>query len=290
MAACEAVAFTFASGAGGLGLLVVAAALVGWLAGPQAGLGVRGFTRLGRGLLLVDVLAVLSVVVAEIAGLAADAPAAVACARALLGDAYGALFWSELGLFFLAGFMLWRALWRRGLRPWVVVAASVMSAAAVTLQRYLLLVAWQTHGLLLPYRPGRYSPSWVEVAVVAGIVAFGLLLLLPAVRVIPFAPAAYDQRPVAGRAADLRRALVTAVWFAIGLAAAVAGLLLSLRVGTEAFLDPVLPASPVMFIVGLMLLATTGAVYELWPERAGALGRVATAVDGVPAAAEPPPR
>jgi hypothetical protein len=190
-------------------------------------------------------------------GLAADEPAAAACARALLGDAYGAVFWSELGLFFLAGFMLWRALWRTGLRP---------------------------------YRPGSYSPSWVEVAVVAGIVALGLFLLLPSVRLIPFAPAAYDQRPVAGRASDLRRALVTALWFTVGLAAAAAGLLLSLRVGTESFLDPVFPASPVVFIAGLMLLATTGAVYELWPERAGALGRVATACDGAPASAEPPPQ
>jgi len=290
LAACEAVAFTFASGAGGLGLLVVAAALVGWLAGREAGLGVRGFARLGRGLLLVDALAVLSVVVAEIAGLAADEPAAATCARALLGDAYGALFWSELGLFFLAGFMLWRALWRTGLRPRVVVAAGVMSAAAVTLQRYLLLVVWQTHGLLLPYRPGSYSPSWVEVAVVAGIVAFGLLLLLPSVRLVPFAPAVYDQRPVAGKAADLRRVLVTAAWFAVGLAAAVTGFLLSLRVGTEAFLDPVFPASPVVFIAGLMLLAMTGAVYELWPEPTGANRKGATACDGAPAPAEPPPQ
>jgi len=48
--------------------------------------------------------------------------------------------------------------------------------------------------------------------------------------------------------------------------------------------------NPVMFIAGLILLATTGAVYELWPERAPALGRVAIAVAGVPAAGEPPPR
>jgi molybdopterin-containing oxidoreductase family membrane subunit len=266
LAMCEAVAFTFASGVAGLGLLVLAAALVGWLSGPVAGLGPRGFARLGRGLLLVDALAVLSVVAAAIGGFASGEPAAAALARALIGEPYGGLFWSELGLFFLAGFMLWRSLLRKSLRPGVVVGASVLSLLAVFLQRYLLLVAWQTHGLPLPYRAGSYSPSWIEVAVVAGIVALGLLLFLPAVRLIPFAPAAHEERRVAGAPADARRALITSAWFALGVVVTAAGLLLCLRVGTEPYLDPVVAGSPVVFLAGLMILATTGAVYEVLPE------------------------
>jgi Ni/Fe-hydrogenase subunit HybB-like protein len=266
-AVCEAVAFALSSGAGGLSLLVLAAALVGRLSGPRAGLGARGFARLGRGLLLVDALAVLSVVVAEIAGLASSEPSVSACAGALLGNAYGSLFWSELGLLFLAGFLLWRGARRTGLGPRVVVVASVLALVAVFLQRYLLLVAWQTHGLLLPYRPGAYRPSWIEVAVGLGIVALCVLLLLPVARLIPFAPAVHDGQPVQGPVADPRRALLTALWFAAGLAIAAAGLALSLRVGTESFLDPIFPARPGVFMAGLAVLATTGAVYELVPER-----------------------
>jgi Ni/Fe-hydrogenase subunit HybB-like protein len=291
LAVCEAVAFTVSSGAAGLGLLVVAAALVGRLAGPRAGLGARGFARLGRGLLLVDSLAVLSVVAAEIAGIESSETAASACAKALLTDVFRPLFWSELGLFFLAGFLLWLAAWRTGLRPRIVVVASAISAVAAFLQRYLLLVAWQTHGLLLPYRPGSYSPSWIEIAVVAGIIALCLLLLLLAARLIPFAPAVYDERPVGGRVADLRRALLAALWFASGLAVAAVGLALSSRVGTEPFSDPIFPASPTVFIAGLMVLAMTGAVYELLPERAVVpADAAATTSAGAPATSASPPR
>ena len=59
---------------------------------------------------------------------------------------------------------------------------------------------------------------------------------------------------------------MTALWFLGGLATAGLGFVLSARVGTEPFLDPIFAGSPVVFIVGLMVLATTGAVYELLPE------------------------
>ena len=265
LAVAEAIAFALTSGAGGLGLLVVAAALVGALAGRPAGLGSRGFARLGRGLLLVDALALLAVVAAEIVGLKSGDESAAACARALLGEAYGHLFWSELGLFFLASLLLWQAGRRRGLRARVVVVAGLLATVAVFLQRYLSLVAWQTHGLLLPYRPGSYAPAWIEIEVVAGIVALGLLLLLPSVRLIPFAPLVYDEQPVAGGAREVRRALFTWLWLCAGLGLALASLGFSLRMGTEPYLDPVVFASPVGFIAGLMMLATAGAVYELLP-------------------------
>jgi len=283
----EAVAFTVSAGAGGLGLLVLAAASVGWLAGPRAGLGARGFARLGRGLLLVDALAVLLAVVTEIASLTSGEPSAEACARALLGDAYGPLFWGELGLFFLAGSVLFWAAWHRRFWPGWVVAASALSVAAVGLQRYVGLVSWQTHGLLLPYPPGSYTPSWVELAVVGGVLALSLLALLPAVRLIPFAPAAHDEQPATGPSSDGRRALVTGLWLAVGCFLAAAGLLLSWRVGTEAFLDPVVPGSPVVLVAGLAFLLTAGAVYEILPDRAATAagaGELATPT------APPPPQ
>jgi Ni/Fe-hydrogenase subunit HybB-like protein len=263
----ETVAFTLASAAVGLGLLVIAAALVGALAAPRSGLASRGFARLGRALLMVDALTVLAVVMAEIVGLAAREPAATACARALLGAAYGPMFWGEVGLFLLASLLLWQAAIRRRLRPGVVVIASVLSIVAVYGQRHLALVPWQTHGLPLPYPPGSYVPTWLEIEVVAGIVALALLLLIPSVKLIPFAPRAYDEKVVPAPGRDVRRTLVTLAWFGLGLGVAGAGLALSARAGTEAYLDPAIFGSPVVFVLGLLIVATTGAVYELWPER-----------------------
>jgi hypothetical protein len=147
------------------------------------------------------------------------------------------------------------------------VTAGLLVLVAVFAHHYLLLVAWQTHGLALPYPPGSYAPTWIECAVVLGVVALCLLLLLPSVRLIPFTPLVFDARPVQGKVNDPRRTLVTVLWFLGGLVTAGLGLALSARAGTESFQDPILGGSPVVFIVGLMVLATTGAVYELLPER-----------------------
>ena len=262
----EVAAFLMLSGAAGLGLLAGAAALVGRLAGRQAGPGTGGTTRLGGALLLALSLALPTLVAAEIAGLASDEPAASACARSLLSESYGLLFWAAFAALFSAAVLLWRAARLGKLTPRVTAGAGVLVQAGAFLHHYLLLVAWQTHGLSLPYAPGAYAPTWIECAVVLGIVALCLLLLLPSVRLIPFAPLVFQAEPAAGRGADRRRTVVTSLWFSGGLAMAGLGFALSARAGTDPFQDPILPGSPVVFIVGLVLLATTGAVYELLPD------------------------
>ena len=263
----EVAVFILLSGAGGLGILLGAAALVGRLAGRQAGLEGGGFARLGNALLLMLSLSLPSIVAAEIAGLMSDEPAVSAYARALLADVYGPLFWSEVVCLFVAAGILWRGARRGRLSPRLTAGAGALTMVAVLLHHYLLLVAWQTHGLSLPYRPGAYVPTWIEIAVVLGIVALCVLLLLPAVRLIPFTPLVFEAEPDQIRVADRRRSVVTLLWFLSGLVIAGLGLALSARMGTEAFQDPILAGSPVVFIVGLALLATTGAVYELMPER-----------------------
>jgi Ni/Fe-hydrogenase subunit HybB-like protein len=263
----EVMAFLLVAGAGGLGLLAIAAALVEHFAGTPAGLQPRAYARLGRVLLVTISLALLAVVGAELAGLLSREAAVANYARALLDRSYAPLFWCELGCLFVAGGLLWRSARRRNLRPRIVIVAGALTLIAVFLQRYLLLVAWQTHGLSLPYRPGGYCPSWVEGEVALGIVALCILALLPAVRLIPFAPLAFDTPPLPRVGGNRRRAVVTGIWFGFGLAATGAGFLLCGRVGTESFQDPILTASPVVFIAGLVMLASTGAVYELLPDR-----------------------
>jgi Ni/Fe-hydrogenase subunit HybB-like protein len=262
----EVAGFILLSGAGGIGLLLGAAALVGRLAGREAGLAARGFAQLGKALLFTLSLSLACIVAAEMAGLFSDEPAVSAYARSLLSDAYGPLFWTALVCLFVAAMLLWGAARRGALGPRLTVTAGVLAQGAVIAHHYLLLVAWQTHGLALPYQPGTYAPTWIECAVVLGILALCLLLLLPSVRLIPFAPLAFETQLAEGRVVDRRRTLVTVLWFLGGLSLAGLGFALSARLGTESFQDPVFDGSPVVFIVGLIVLATTGAVYELLPE------------------------
>jgi Ni/Fe-hydrogenase subunit HybB-like protein len=262
----EAAGFILLSVSGGVGLLLCAAALVGRLAGRRSGLEARGFARLGKALLLSLSLSLPCLVLAEIASIISDEPAVSAYARALLSDTYGPLFWTAFASLFIAAVLLWRGARRGALGPRLTVAAGVLVQVAVAVHHYLLLVAWQTHGLALPYQPGAYAPTWIECAVVAGILALCLLLLLPSVRLIPFAPLVFAGEPAEGRVVDRRRTLVTVLWALGGLAIAGLGFALSARAGTQSFQDPLLPGSPLVFIAGLMVLAMTGAVYELLPE------------------------
>ena len=261
----ETAAFLLTSFASGIALLVVAATLVEKLAGRDAGVGGRGYARLGRWLLFAVALSLSAIVAAEIASVGSRDAAVSAYGRALLVE-YGDMFWVAIGSLFVAAAVLWRALRRWRGRAGPLLVASLMVEGAVFAHHYWLLVGWQTHGLALPYEPGVYSPTWIEFAVVLGIVAVCILLLLPAVRLIPFAPLAVDLRRMK-KVRDVRRAVLTSVWILLGLVVSAIGLASSARVGTHPAMDPLIAGSPVIFIVGLVMLATTAALYELLPER-----------------------
>jgi Ni/Fe-hydrogenase subunit HybB-like protein len=262
----EVAGFLMVSLAGGLGLLILIADLVGRLAGPAAGLPSRGFARLGRWLLLTVALSLLLVVAAEIVSVGSSEGAVAAYGRSLLRD-WGGTFWVAVGSFFVAAGLLWRSARRLRGRQTMVLVAAILVEVALFLHHEWLLVAWQNHGLALPYFAGTYSPTWIEYAVEAGIVAVCILFLLPAVRLIPFAPLAVELQPRPKKVRDVRRTVLTWIWLFLALAVAGVGLAGAARVGTDAFMDPVLKGSPVIFIVGLVMLATTGALYELLPER-----------------------
>ncbi|MGD0835323.1 MAG: hypothetical protein ABSB49_01605 [Polyangia bacterium] len=263
----EAAAFLALSLGAGLGLLLLAASLVERLAAAPVGLPPQAFARLGRWLMATAALSVLLVVAAELASMASGEAAVRAYARGVLRD-YGVMFWATLVALWLAGAVLWWDSRRRRSRRAVLLLASGLAGLACLLHHDWSLIGWQTHGLALPYQAGSYAPTWVEGSVAMGLFATCLLLLLPAVRLIPFAPAAVQEGRTQ-KPRDLGRKLLTGLWLAVGLAASGAGLAGSARVGTEPFLDPPLPGSPLIFVAGLVMMATAGALYEILPERKG---------------------
>jgi Ni/Fe-hydrogenase subunit HybB-like protein len=263
----EMASFLLASGAAGTGLLLVAAGLVERTSGPQAGIGQIARGQLAAALLLLVSLALATSIASVIVGLTAGEPAVVDVARAMLSEREAPLLWGELACFFGAGFaLLWEA--RRGFRRTRrISAAAALAQVGALVHHYLQLIVWQTHGMSLPYAPGAYAPTVPELLVGGGIVAFSLLALLPAVRLIPFAPVVPEvAEPTPPPPTNWFRRFITALWAIGGGVLAALGLALSARVGTEPFLDPVLAGSPLLFVLGLCLLITTGAVYELWPE------------------------
>lgn len=266
--AVEMLAFLLTSGAGGVGLVLIAGALVDTAVGQGTGLGRHARARLAAALLLIVTLAAAASIGSVATGLVFGEAAVAATARAMLSDAYAPLFWTCVVCFFVSAAVLLRE-GRRGFRRRRrIVAAAVLAELAALLHHYVQLVVWQTDGFSLPYVPGTYAPTAVEVLVTVGIVAFSLLALLPAVRLIPFAPIVSESLPVAAPATDWWRGAVTVMWALGGAGMSAMGLALSARVGVEPTADPAVTGSPLIFALGLSLLVTTGAVYELWPMRA----------------------
>ena len=66
----------------------------------------------------------------------------------------------------------------------MVVSGVLVNLAAIG-KRILIVVPSQTHGTLLPYGTGLYSPTWVEYSVILGLLALGALLLSLFMRVFP---------------------------------------------------------------------------------------------------------
>jgi Ni/Fe-hydrogenase subunit HybB-like protein len=67
----------------------------------------------------------------------------------------------------------------------LIAIAGLMVGTAGIGERYLIVVPSQTHGRLLPYLKGSYTPSWVEISVVVGLMALEALALVLFFKVFP---------------------------------------------------------------------------------------------------------
>jgi len=66
----------------------------------------------------------------------------------------------------------------------LLVAGLLVNVAAIA-KRILIVVPSLTHGSLLPYGPGEYTPTWVEYSIVVGLFALGTLLYAVFLNVFP---------------------------------------------------------------------------------------------------------
>jgi hypothetical protein len=138
----------------------------------------KASVSVARALSALTGLTVLLVVSGEIVALRTPHLAVQRYTRALLDGPWSSLFWTELASFFLAGIVCLATSWRKAISiAWAAMVAMLI-CAAVFLQRFLVLVAWQTHGLGLPWPAGTYHPSRVEWSVLAGVAAAAVLVFL----------------------------------------------------------------------------------------------------------------
>ncbi len=248
----EVVTFVVSGGAAGCSLLALAT---------------RAPTRANvlRLLGVLTSLTVLLVVAGEILALRTPYSSVQRYARALLDGPYRNLYWAELVLFFLAAIMS-LVTWRKTASGiWSAITA-LLVCAAVFIERFLVLVAWQTHGLGLSWPAGTYHPTLIEWSVFAGLAAAAALVFRLLVKICAAGTATSDPTdpPPAGRRL---RSLTTAACLILGFAAASVGLALSAGLASAPLLDPILPGSPLVFLAGLFLMLLAPVACELIPDR-----------------------
>ena len=181
--------FLVLAAASGLANLIVLTAIVRRvLKNDRALIGSKVFEWLGGLLLAATAVAVYFQIVELVTLLYATPGNERLLADALLRGPYAWIFWPGL-LMMVGGLILLVA--QAAQREWsltLLVLASIAISTSAVAERYLTVIPSQTHGMLLPYDPGSYFPSWVEFTVVAGLFALGALLIGLFMKVFPIVP------------------------------------------------------------------------------------------------------
>jgi molybdopterin-containing oxidoreductase family membrane subunit len=181
----QAPAFVVLAGVSGIGHIIVMAAIIRRVVRAKRGIGLDAFAWLGR-FLLILLLAYLYFVVVEMLTLIYQPSIAEqGLSEALLTGTYAAVFWGSVVALVLPVFALaWMAITRSWKLSWLVAVGVLVNIGAIG-KRYLIVVPSQTHGQLLPYGVGSYSPSWVEFAVAFGFFSLGVLMVAVFMKVFP---------------------------------------------------------------------------------------------------------
>ncbi len=184
----QAPGFVVLAGVSGIGNLIMLAAIVRWATKTEKRITVDAFAWLAK-LLLGLLLVYLYFTAVEILTITYQASAAEqVLSDALLKGTYAWIFWGAIVSLVAAAVLLtWKALTRR----WTIaaaVAAGILVNIGAVAKRYLIVVPSQTHGQLLPYPIGSYTPNWVEFAVVFGLFSLGAIMIGVFMKVFPIVP------------------------------------------------------------------------------------------------------
>lgn len=181
----QAPAFVVLAGVSGIGHIIVMAALVRRAAHAEDRIGPDAFAWLGRALMIMLFVYVYFIVVEVLTITYQSSVAEQALSDALLTGRYAWIFWGSIATLVLPlAALAWMAVRRSWSLPWLVVAGVLVNAGALG-KRYLIVVPSQTHGQLLPYGEGSYSPTWVEYGVAIGLFSLGAAAIAIFMKIFP---------------------------------------------------------------------------------------------------------
>lgn len=181
----QAPAFVVLAGISGIGLLLVMAAIIRKVLKVEERIDQRVFSWLGRFMMFLLFIYVYFIVVEILTTMYQPSLAEQELSDALLTGRYAWLFWgSSAALILPLVGVGWMALTRKWSVGWLVIAGILVNVGALG-KRLLIVLPSQTHGQLLPYGTGSYSPTWVEIAVAVGLFSLGAAAVALFMKVFP---------------------------------------------------------------------------------------------------------
>jgi molybdopterin-containing oxidoreductase family membrane subunit len=184
----QAPGFVVLAGVSGIGNLIMLAAIVRTATKTKSRITVDAFAWLGKLLLglLVTYLYFTTVEILTITYQPGTSEQGLS--EALLSGTYAWIFWGAIVSLAIAAVLL---IWQAITRQWsigLVFATGVLVNIGAVAKRYLIVVPSQTHGQLLPYPTGTYTPNWVEFAIVFALFALGAAMIGVFMKVFPIVP------------------------------------------------------------------------------------------------------
>ena len=260
----QAPGFLLLAGVSGIGLLLAVTIAARTLLGLQQQLSVKSLRWLAGALLVLLALELYFLATESVTSFYAGAEGDSRIAHVIAFGAYSKLFWTMVGCLVAAFLITVSEVATPATSSAWLVLAGVLANVGVALKRYLLVVPSQTESLNLPLDAGSYSPTWVEYGVIGGALALAVAVYLVFVRIFPVLHRDHfhDAVPAEPFWSRVRRLALVGLTLLFGAGLATAGLLSSARVGNEHYLDPEIPASPMVFIIGVATMLLSAVVYD----------------------------
>ena len=183
--ALQAPAFVTLAGVSGMGFIIIIAAVLRSIPQLRERLPLQIFAWLGNFTWVLLIGYVYFMVVEILAATYISHSVEREVAQQLFSGAYAWIFWTSIGLIVISFAVLFGQFLRQRYNLALIVTAGILVNLAAIGKRYLIVLPSQTHGTLLPYSAGTYSPTWVEYSVIVGLLALGTLAYMLFVKVFP---------------------------------------------------------------------------------------------------------
>ena len=183
--ALQAPSFVLMAGVSGIGFIIIIAAILRTVPKLRERLPIEVFSWLNNFTWIVLIGYIYFMAVEILTSTYTAHRDEVLLTQELFTGVYAGLFWTSLGLILVSFGLLFGQFLRRRYTVSLMVIAGILINLAAIGKRFLIVVPSQTHGTLLPYASGSYSPTWVEYSVILGVFAFGALAYMLFIKVFP---------------------------------------------------------------------------------------------------------